>query len=130
MEYNAFNETHRAETYKSVITISLEVLKGLILVNGGAAAGMIATLDKLTQVISAAALQAAMICFVLGLVAAVAAGIGGYFTQFTMHEKNMGRASMGKVDLFRKTTIGLCVLSLIAFATGALTAAFNLNPIK
>lgn len=130
MDYTQFNETHRAETYKSVVTISLEVLKGLILINGGAAAGMIAMLDKLTKVISAAALQVAMICFVLGLIAAVAAGIAGYFAQFTMHEKNMGRANMGKVDVIRKTAIGLSIFSLISFATGALTAAFNLNPIK
>lgn len=71
MDYNQFNESHRAESYKSVITISLEVLKGLIVVNGGAAAVVIAMLDKLTRVIIAAALQAAIICFVLGLIAAV-----------------------------------------------------------
>lgn len=125
--FEQFNETHRAETYKSVISISVEVLKALTLINGGAAAGMVATLDKLTKVIPPQALQIAMICFLLGLVAAVAAGCTGYFTQFWLHETNMQRPGRVSYTRYRSASVALAILSLTLFAAGALTAAFNLQ---
>lgn len=126
-DFEEFNKTHKAETFKSVLTIGMEVLKALILINGGAAAGMVATLDKLRPVVSATALQGAMVCFVLGLIAAVLSGCGGYFTQYSMHESNMGRQPAVPYHRFRKATIALTFLSLGLFACGALTAAFGLK---
>ncbi len=122
-----FDKTHKVETFKSILTISMEVMKALILINGGAAAGMVATLDKLRLVITAGALQGAMVCFVLGLISAVLAGCGGYFTQYAMHEKNMGREIAIGWDRWRKGTIAICMISLAFFSAGALTAAFGLK---
>lgn len=126
-DFNQFNEAHKVETYKSVLTIGLEVLRALILVNGGAAAGMVATLDKLRTVITAGALQCAMLYFVVGLIAAVAAGCAGYFTQYTLHEVNMQRETAVSVRVFRNTAIVLSLVSLACFSAGALTAAFGLK---
>lgn len=126
-DFKQFNEAHRVETYKSVLTIGLEVLRALILINGGAAAGMVATLDKLRTVITANALQCAMLYFVVGLIAAVAAGCAGYFTQYALHETNMQRDTALSVRVLRNTAVGLALVSLVCFSAGALTAAFGLK---
>jgi hypothetical protein len=122
-----FNETHKVETFKSVLTIGMEVLRALILINGGAAAGMVATLDKLRFAITPDALQTAMLCFVIGLITAVLAGCAGYFTQYTMHEGNMGRTASPSYATLRKTTVTLAFMSLAGFSAGALSAAFGLR---
>ncbi len=126
-DFTQFNETHKVETFKSVLAIGLEVLRALILINGGAAAGMVATLDKLRTVITASSLQYAMLCFVVGLVAAVGAGCAGYFTQYAMHEKNMGRKTALSTRLLRNTAICMALASLGCFSGGALTAALGLK---
>lgn len=126
-DFEEFNKAHQVETYKSILTISLEVLRALILVNGGAAAGMIATLDKLRTVITANALQNAMIFFVLGLIAAVLAGCAGYFTQYSLHETNMQRGTALSVQAYRRAAIALALASLMCFSAGALIAAFGLK---
>lgn len=42
----SFNEEHALETYKSLITVSMEGLKTLLLINGGAVVAMLAFLGQ------------------------------------------------------------------------------------
>lgn len=125
---NEFITNHQTETFKSLITISLDIFKGLILINGGAAAGMVATLDKLTKVIPIGAVQASMGFFVGGLLAAVVASSCAYFTQLALHEENMGREARGN---HRKWVIAVtifCISSMVCFGVGGLVAALSIRP--
>ncbi|WP_197330141.1 hypothetical protein [Ralstonia syzygii] len=47
-----FDRQHKIETYKSMVSISVEAFKYLALLNGGAAAGMLAAADKVVKCIS------------------------------------------------------------------------------
>lgn len=121
-----FNEAHKVETYKSLITISLDVFKALILINGGAAAGMVATLDRLIKVIHVGAVQLSMAFFVVGLVAAVLASACAYFTQSRLHEENMEREVPDKHKTWVIAAVVLCMLSLACFGAGGLVAALGI----
>ncbi|CAM3450898.1 hypothetical protein BOSP111201_05605 [Bordetella sputigena] len=46
------DDWHLTETYKSMISISVEGFKYLALLNGGAAAGMLTTFDRLSNVMA------------------------------------------------------------------------------
>ncbi|MEO8023427.1 hypothetical protein [Polaromonas sp.] len=124
-----FTTNHQTETFKSLITISLDIFKGLILINGGAAAGMVATLDKLTKVIHIGAIQASMGLFVGGLLAAVVASSCAYFTQLALHEENMGREVRGKHHRWVIAVTIFCILSMACFGAGGLVAALSIRPV-
>ncbi len=122
-----FQEQHKVETYKSLITISTEVFKYLILLNGGAAAGMLAGIDKIVRVIDSSCIRVAMICFVVGLVLATMATFGAYFTQRRLHEENIGAKSDGGHSWGVLGVVIACFSSLVAFSSGALVAALNIG---
>jgi len=46
----SFEEGHALETYKSMLSISVEGLKALLLINGGAVVAMLAYLGQSSQV--------------------------------------------------------------------------------
>ncbi|WP_256081054.1 hypothetical protein [Massilia sp. YIM B04103] len=118
---------HRIETYKSMITISVEVFKYLALLNGGAAAGMVATLDKLAKLLDGWALKAAVGLFVAGLFFDGVAMFCSYFTQNTLYGQSTHRPNVGSHESCLITAIVFAILSLLAFGLGAVIAVFGIK---
>lgn len=122
-----FIDDHRIETYKSMISISVEGFKILALLNGGAAAGILAAFDKVRASVDAHSLKIAIVCFVVGLVSVGCAFMASYLTQNTLLEESLGRRRESSHMTFYRTAMGFCAASLVAFSTGALIAAFGIH---
>ncbi|MCA8243058.1 MULTISPECIES: hypothetical protein [Burkholderia] len=125
---NTFNEDHQIETYKSMVTISIEVFKYLALLNGGAAAGMLAIFDRLSKVIPLCALKVSLVCFVVGLLFTGIAVFCSYWTQNTLFNEGFQRLPKGKHVRFLRIATATCVLSLLAFCIGASIGVLNARP--
>lgn len=87
-----FNALHRIETYKSLITVSIEAKRFLALVNGGAA---IALLNYATSVVQkvghAPDVRWPMALFLAGLVLCGWTFLASYWTQNILFNESMGR---------------------------------------
>jgi hypothetical protein len=73
----SFHEDHTLETYKSMISMSVEGLKTLLLINGGAVVAMLAYLGQASQ--GQAAAQHARLplaCFITGIIFCFFAFVG------------------------------------------------------
>lgn len=124
--FTDFNRQHAIETFKSMISISIEIFKALILINGGAAAGIVATLDKLATLLPKQVIRESMTAFLMGLSLAVLATFFAYFTQNKLHEENMSRAKGVPHYWMQLAAILCCLGSLIGFVWGAMSAARGL----
>jgi hypothetical protein len=90
---------HPEETYKSLITISVEALKMVALINGGAAVALLAYLGNLTSHSGGRRppnMTWALMCFAIGLFFTVLAFISSYFTQLRLY--NEDRVADGLFD--------------------------------
>ncbi|WP_439892969.1 hypothetical protein ACS7SF_23905 (plasmid) [Ralstonia sp. 25C] len=122
-----FEREHKIETYKSMVTISMEVYKYLALLNGGAAAGMLAAADKMVRILPVHALRTAIACFIVGLLFDAFAMIFSYWTQNVLYNEALGRAPVGDHLRLIRVTMGACGVSLIAFCFGAGVAALSIQ---
>lgn len=122
-----FQEQHKIETFKSAISTSAEVFKYLILLNGGAAAGMVAGIDKVLKIINISVVQTAMTCFVAGLVSVSIATFFAYGTQLQLHNENIDKARRGAHHKYVVISASFSNFSLAAFCTGALKCVFSLE---
>ncbi|AQW30532.1 hypothetical protein B0B51_11535 [blood disease bacterium A2-HR MARDI] len=122
-----FDRQHKIETYKSMISISVEAFKYLALLNGGAAAGMLAGADKLVKILPLCPLRFTLACFVVGLLADGLALFLSYWTQSSLFNESFNRAPTGRHITIVKAAVALCLLSLLAFCIGALVAAMNIH---
>jgi hypothetical protein len=120
-------QNHRIETFKSSMSLSTEIFKYLTLLNGGAVAGMLTTLDKLAKVLSVTTIRISVGCFIFGLVLNGFAIFALYFSQTVVYSK-----SMTKPD--KKTQNGLFfysaayqIFSLSFFCFGAIFAMVGLH---
>jgi len=117
---------HQIETYKSMIGISLEVLKLLALLNGGAAVALLAYLGNVagkgTHLVD---MRVPMGCYVAGLVLCGLAYFGSYLTQLRLFNEGQGRPKPWRHELFLYSTMVVALLSLGAFGLGSLVAAFR-----
>src|SRR5690348_3532587 len=83
---------HIAETYKGLITLSVEALKMVALVNGGAAVAVLTYLGNLAARGPSGKLpdlKAALIWYCAGLVAAVVAFLVAYLAQFRLFNEEV-----------------------------------------
>lgn len=124
----ATHHAHRIETYKSMISISTEGFKYLAVLNGGAAAGMLATIDKLRTAIEHLALQKALLFFVAGLVLNGFGIATSYLTQMAVYNESISLLKHGRHRWLLNIAVFLYVLSLTAFCVGATTAMLGLKP--
>lgn len=116
-----FQDDHKIETYKSMISISVEGLKTLLLINGGAVVVMLAYLGQ-----SARGWEIAphamwpLAFFVIGIFAATFSFFGSYFTQFTLYNESL-RGESGNVRHMSivKITAAVACLSVVMFIFGA-----------
>lgn len=109
----SFNTDHALETYKSLIAISVELLKSLLLLNGGA---IVALLAYIGQAASG------------GLMLSALAFVGSYLTQLSLYNESVHSDEYkGSHGPWLWATFGVGILSLVAFAVGAYSGVMALS---
>jgi len=124
------NNWHLQETYKSLITISVECLKMLVVVNGGAAVAVLTYLGNLVGRSSPQHpihITPAILCYCGGLLAAVLALMFSYLVQLRLY--NEESAVQWNVPVRRRhgrllwMSIALAIIAAAAFGMGCWSAA-------
>lgn len=121
----SFLEEHAAETYRSMISVSVEGFKTLLLINGGAVVAMLAYLGQSTHGPELAARAAWPLgAFIVGLGCAAVAFVGSYATQFALYNETVSPSSYKgpRHMVFVWATLFVVVLSFSAFACGAVSS--------
>jgi hypothetical protein len=130
------NPWHMQETYKSLITISVECMKMLAVVNGGAAIAILTYLGNLLARASSPQpvphIGWALVWYCGGLFGAVLAFILSYLVQLQLYQEDVAQSSgtaQGRLKHQWLLWIAICVvfLSAISFAVGCLQAASALG---
>ncbi|WP_265421793.1 hypothetical protein [Aeromonas salmonicida] len=109
---------HKAETYKSLITISIEGFKFCALINGGAVVAILAYMGSVASKTACTLpdMDAAMSGFVGGLVACGLALVSSYFTQLDLIQGGARHVTYLRCAFF------LVLASIASFAFGAWAA--------
>jgi hypothetical protein len=116
-----FEDEHRIETYKSLIKISVEGFKALLLINAGAIVALLAYLGQATNGAEAAKhASQPLLLFVLGTSAAALLFFGSYFTQFFLYNESLC-GKRGRIPhMWVVYSTGVCaLLSVVFFLWGA-----------
>jgi hypothetical protein len=117
----SFPDDHKVETFKSLITISIEGHKALLLINGGAVVALLAFLGQsnLGQSLVPHA-WVPISCFVAGTAFATFAFLGSYATQFALHNEHVSADYRGPRHMtLLYVTLAVVILSLSCFAVGS-----------
>jgi hypothetical protein len=117
-----FNETHAGETFKSLISISVEGLKSILLLNGGAIIAILAYLGEASSGQQLAArLKCSLVWFVVGLITISLAFVTSYLTQLALFNESVNSNTYKgpKHQLVLWTTVALGITSLVSFSCGA-----------
>lgn len=117
---DSYQEHHAIETYKSLIVVSIEALRTLLLLNGGALVALGTLVGSRT--IPAPRLLCSSLFFVGGLVAAGVAFFGSYAVQLTLYNEAMGTLAQGRHGWVLWATIAIGLFSLTLFGLGAVAA--------
>ena len=118
-------DDHLAETYRSLISISIEFFKALLLINGGSIVAILAFLGQASNVQQIAkCISFPLGCFVIGTCLSALAFFFSYATQFALFNERISpkEYSGPKHMCFAYFTAGIAVLSLVAFSVGAFTS--------
>jgi hypothetical protein len=128
-------EWHIQETYKGLTTLSVEALKVLSLVNGGAVVAILTFCGNLASKGQPPLLQhfkPAILSYCAGLTAAMAAFIVAYCNQLRLYneekKRHEGKPFTPFHILFVIAGILLTLISVFAFAFGSWIAAEAINP--
>jgi hypothetical protein len=111
---------HIEETFKGLIALSIELLKALLLINGGAAVAILAYLGSLASRPSIAHLpnmKNALLCFAGGVFATALAFIVAYFTQYRLYLEE--RARHIREPFKTRHTIGMAIATVLAFTSAS-----------
>jgi hypothetical protein len=121
------NNDHAMETYRSLVTISIEALKIFVLLNGGAIVALLAYLGQVDARVELAWLVAQPLrAFVVGLVLGALGFVGSYLTQLSLYNES-AHGKPQRHHHFLWATVILGLTSIAAFACGAFAtiAAFG-----
>jgi hypothetical protein len=116
---------HIEETFKGLITLSIELLKALLLINGGAAVAILAYLGNLSSHDSSAGHQPnmknALLCFSVGVLTAAVTFLVAYLTQLRLYMEEHGRHEHQQFRTLHPMgiTLGTILVIASAFAFGA-----------
>ena len=129
-----WRRTHLTETYKSLITISVEALKMLALVNGGAAVALLTYLGNLVSHGPTGGrlpnLTFPLLCYSIGLLLTILAFLASYATRLALYNEEVarfyGQPSRRGHHLAIWAGIGLAVLSAVSFGVGSVMAGLTL----
>jgi hypothetical protein len=123
-------EWHIQETYKGLITLSVELLKISALINGGAVIAILTFCGNLASKGQSSLLgnfKPAILWYCAGLVATVIAFNVAYWTQLRLYneEKNRHESKPFKEVHPLLIGVGICLslFAVVAFGMGSLTAA-------
>ena len=119
-----FREDHLVETYKSLVLISIEGLKALLLINGGAVVALLAFLGQssLGPAIAPRAWEPNA-WFLAGTAFATTAFLGSYATQFALYNERVPTNYRGPRHMsFLFCTVACVVLSLGCFGAGSFSS--------
>lgn len=121
------NDAHFIETYKSLITISVEGFKFCALVNGGSAVALLAYLGNVVGKGAAAPdMRIPMAAFLLGLAFCGFAMFFAYLTQLRLlNEPAQPQVVAFRHNRFLKLAMLLVVFSLVAFSVGSWQAVIR-----
>lgn len=125
-----FKEEHALETYRSLISISMQGLKTLLLINGGA---VVAVLTYLGHSVLGPKLTPhvwwPLGWFVAGVVFSAFAFLSSYATQFALFNESIPSSTYKgpRHMTFLWITVGLIILSLVCFASGAILSVSVLS---
>jgi hypothetical protein len=116
-------EWHITETFKGLINLSIEALKALLLINGGAAVAVLAYLGNLAAKSSTLPdIKNAMLCFAGGVLTAALAFLAAYFTQLRLYYEERERHLKQPFNQRHAIGIGITTVlvlgSAIAFGVG------------
>lgn len=120
-----FSEEHAVETYKSLISISVEGLKTLLLINGGAVIAILTYIGNSAQGKSLAShVWWPLGFFVAGVCLVAFAFLSSYATQFFLYNETVsGESYKGpRHTLSLWVTVGIVILSLVSFTVGAFSS--------
>ena len=118
-------ENYWIETYRSMISISMEAIKFLALINGGASVALLAFLGNIyASGRPVPDMRCAMVLYAFGLFACGLSFATAYFTQLSLLNE-IGKETRQTHAVGLYSTVALFLLSLILFAVGSVTAAFN-----
>jgi hypothetical protein len=118
-------DEHAIETYKSLVTLSLEGLKAILLINGGAVVAMLTFLGHAQHGEKLAAhMWWPLGFFIGGVICCAFAFIGSYGTQLALYNETVSPAlySGPSHKLVLALTVGLAILSVLCFAGGAFSS--------
>lgn len=118
---------HWLETYKSLVTLSIEGFKFSALINGGAAVALLAYLGNVScKITSLPDMRCPMMAFLAGLALCGFAMLGAYLTQLKLLNE-IGRSEKPVMhhSWLLWGAIGLFALSLFAFGVGAWQAVIR-----
>ena len=108
-------DERRTEHLRGAIVLGAETIKALLLVNGGAAAGLLTfygNFDEAGRPVDRSVLVYAMSAFGAGLILAVLASGFGYFSQLAVATGRRGEAPL------RAFAVALALASAVGFAVG------------
>jgi hypothetical protein len=129
---------HLMETYKALITISVEALKTLALVNGGAAVAILTYLGNLVvhtpAGTSAPNMAPALLWYCGGLIAITTAFVIAYVTQLALYNEEIRRRAGDRLPQYHISGVWagvlLALFAAFAFGMGCLDAAKTLGTVQ
>ncbi len=120
---------HWLETYKSLITLSIEGFKFSALGNGGAAVALLAYLGNVAgKSIPVPDMRVPMFAFMCGIAACGFAMVFAYLTQLKLlNEIGRSETSIVKHSILLWSSVILFICSLIAFGFGSWQAVLRFH---
>jgi hypothetical protein len=117
------------EVYKSIIERVGQVIRYCFAMNAGAIVALLAFLGQIwgqRADIDPARINAVVLWFVVGLVAAVLAGVVDYVTLSRLYQEQAGRAKKGVNERFAWLSLAFLALSVGFFGVGAWSSSLIL----
>jgi hypothetical protein len=113
---------HTSETYKSMISISVEAMKSLLLINGGAVIAVLTYLGTINNPTLASHAALPLAFFIGGLIFSVFTFVCSYLTQYSLfNEEVRGEAYKGpKHQTFLCIGFVFLALCLASFVGGCI----------
>jgi hypothetical protein len=119
---------HAVESYKSLISISVEGFKFLALLNGGAAVAVLAYLGNcVAKGCRPPDMRIPLGLFLAGLFLCGLTFLASYQTQLRLYNESLGRAAENSHRPWLRGAMLLASLSLLAFAAGSACGVLRLS---
>ena len=119
----AYSE-HAAENYKSMINISIEAMKSLLLVNGGAVIAILSYLSAIKEPNLATNAKMPLGFFVTGVVLSVLTFVFSYLTQYALFNEEVRALEYKgqKHQTYLKIAFVFLIICLLSFIGGCISS--------